>query len=83
MSAMARQFVFGYGSLAAEPHRAPTRELRDEGFVADLAGYRRGWGTAMDNRRDLPGYKYYAASDGSRPAVSVAFSTWRVTPRAP
>jgi hypothetical protein len=27
----------------------------------------------MDNRRDLPGYKYYTASDGSRPAVCVAF----------
>jgi hypothetical protein len=70
---MVRAFVFGYGSLAAELAFTPTRELRDDGFVADLRGFRRGWGVAMDNRRDLPGYKYYTSSDGSRPAVSVAF----------
>ncbi|MFZ0043988.1 MAG: gamma-glutamylcyclotransferase family protein [Solirubrobacteraceae bacterium] len=27
----------------------------------------------MDNRRDLPGYKYYARPDGYRPAVYVTF----------
>ena len=27
----------------------------------------------MDNTRDLPGYKYYVAPDGTRPAVFVAF----------
>jgi hypothetical protein len=27
----------------------------------------------MDNRRDLPGYKYYTDRDGDRPAVCVAF----------
>ena len=70
---MTAQFVFGYGSLAAQLSVTPTRERRGEGFVADLAGYRRGWGVAMDNRRDLPGYKYYTAPDGSRPAVCVAF----------
>lgn len=73
MAAMNGQFVFGYGSLAAWLGVTPTREVRDEGFVADLTGYRRRWGVAMDNRRDLPGYKYYTASDGSRPGVCVAF----------
>jgi dephospho-CoA kinase len=50
-----------------------TREPVPAGFVADLVGFRRGWGVAMDNRRDLPGYKYYTAADGSRPGVFVAF----------
>jgi gamma-glutamylcyclotransferase (GGCT)/AIG2-like uncharacterized protein YtfP len=70
---MDRQFVFGYGSLAAERAFVPTRQPRAEGFVADLPGFARGWGVAMDNRRDLPGYKYYTAADGTRPEVCVAF----------
>ena len=70
---MTRQFVFGYGSLAAELPFVPGREPRGEGFVADLPGFARGWGVAMDNRRDLPGYKYYTASDGTRPQVFVSF----------
>jgi hypothetical protein len=73
MWAMPRQFVFGYGSLAAELPFAPGREPRDEGFIADLPGFARGWGVAMDNRRDLPGYKYYTAPDGTRPPVFVSF----------
>jgi hypothetical protein len=73
MCAMPPQFVFGYGSLAAELPFAPGRKPRDEGFVADLPGFTRGWGVAMDNRRDLPGYKYYTARDGTRPQVFVSF----------
>jgi hypothetical protein len=60
-----QELVFGYGSLVAESSR---------GHVATLRGRRRGWGVAMDNSRDLPGYKSYRLrSDGSRPAVFVAF----------
>ena len=70
---MTRDFVFGYGSLAAELPFVPGREPCDAGFVADLPGFARGWGVAMDNRRDLPGYKYYMATDGTRPAVFVSF----------
>jgi hypothetical protein len=44
------------------------------GRVATLRGYERRWQVAMDNRVDLPGYKYYVDSDtGERPAVYVAF----------
>jgi gamma-glutamylcyclotransferase (GGCT)/AIG2-like uncharacterized protein YtfP len=61
----ASQFVFGYGSLAAD---------LAGGHVADLRGHRRVWGVAMDNRVDVPGYKHYRLrSDGSRPSVCVAF----------
>jgi gamma-glutamyl AIG2-like cyclotransferase len=61
-----RQYVFGYGSLAAS--------LLDGGYVTELRGHRRRWGVAMDNRRDLPGYKWYRlAATGARPAVFVAF----------
>ena len=66
MNGSRRQFVFGYGSLTARPGPAPTRELKERGFVADLAGLRRVWGVAMDNRRDLPGYKYYTDAGGAR-----------------
>jgi len=70
---MGRDFVFGYGSLAAELPFVPGREPREEGFVADLPGFARGWGVAMDNRRDLPGYKYYTDRAGRRPPVFVTF----------
>src|SRR6201999_666753 len=50
-----------------------TRELKYHGFVADLLGLRRIWGVAMDNRRDLPGYKYYTDRQGRRPEVFVAY----------
>jgi gamma-glutamylcyclotransferase (GGCT)/AIG2-like uncharacterized protein YtfP len=39
-----------------------------------LRGYRRRWQVAMDNSRDLPGYKYFVdAGTGERPAVFVTF----------
>ena len=72
-----RQFVFGYGSLAIPPRGRPDRVVREDGFVTDLAGVRREWGVAMDNRHDLPGYKYYTDAGGQRPAVFVAFLNLR------
>ncbi len=65
--------MFGYGSLTARPGLVLTRELKEHGFVADLAGLRRTWGVAMDNRRDLPGYKYYTDARGQRPSAYVAY----------
>jgi hypothetical protein len=42
--------------------------------AATLRGYSRAWRVAMDNRVDLPGYKYYVdAASGERPAVYVAY----------
>jgi hypothetical protein len=73
LNAARGQFVFGYGSLTACPGPVPTRELKEHGFVADLSGLRRIWGVAMDNRRDLPGYKYYTGAGARRPAVFVAY----------
>jgi hypothetical protein len=67
------QYVFGYGSLTSRPGTPPTRQIDPSGFVADLDGMCRTWGVAMDNRRDLPGYKYYTGPDGARPDVYVAF----------
>ena len=43
------------------------------GWIAELPGFARRWGVAMDNARDLPGYKHYRLADGTRPAVFVAF----------
>jgi hypothetical protein len=69
-----QEFVFGYGSLAAEHLRCP---------VAVLRGWRRVWGVAMANRVDLPGYKSYRLrADGSRPAVYVAFVDIEPAPEA-
>jgi len=56
-------FVFGYGSLAEPGAGRPRR----------LAGWRRVWGVAMDNRVTIPGYKYFLDGAGGRPAVCVAF----------
>jgi hypothetical protein len=60
------EFVFGYGSLAWDG-ACPVHE-------AALRDTRRVWGVAMDNTRDIPGYKHYCLRrDGSRPEVCVAF----------
>jgi hypothetical protein len=68
------QFVFGYGSLATlTDGAAPSRVPAPGGFVCDLRGHRRRWGVAMDNRRDLPGYKHYTDASGARPPVFVCF----------
>jgi gamma-glutamylcyclotransferase (GGCT)/AIG2-like uncharacterized protein YtfP len=78
-----REFVFGYGSLAALADGVPpSRTPRVEGFVCDLQGYRRQWGVAMDNSRDLPGYKHYTDEFGRRPAVFVCFLDIAPDPRA-
>ena len=56
-------FVFGYGSLLERGTGTPCR----------LEGHRRRWGVAMDNRRTIPGYKYFLDPAGGRPEVFVAF----------
>jgi len=82
MDLQGHQFVFGYGSLAAFAGAvAASRTPRAEGFVSDLRGYRRQWGVAMDNRRDLPGYKHYTDADGRRPPVFVCFLDIEAAPR--
>ena len=82
MELRGHEFVFGYGSLAALGDGvAPSRTPRAEGFVCDLPGYRRQWGVAMDNRRDLPGYKHYTDELGRRPAVFVCFLDLMPDPR--
>jgi hypothetical protein len=55
-------FVFAYGSLVDDARGVP----------CSLRGWRRGWGVAMDNRRTLPGYRYFV-DDSGRPDVYVAF----------
>ncbi len=65
--------MFGYGSLVTPAGRALGRRRSPHGFLADLVGFRRTWGVAMDNRRDLPGYKYYTDARGRRPEVFVTF----------
>jgi hypothetical protein len=71
-------YIFGYGSLAGGELTAlgfvPSRVRRPEGFVADLAGMRRGWGVAMDNRLDRPGYKHYVDGEGDGRRYSSASS---------
>jgi cation transport regulator ChaC len=57
-------FVFGYGSLLRRP----------DGIPCHLLGHRRAWNVAMDNRRTIPGYKYFVDPDtGERPPVHVTF----------
>jgi gamma-glutamyl AIG2-like cyclotransferase len=66
-------WVFGYGSLAGLPPDARP---------CTLAGWRRSWGVAMDNRVDLPGYKHFVTPAGERPALMVAFLTIAPEPGA-
>jgi cation transport regulator ChaC len=57
-------FVFGYGSLVRRPG----------GIPCHLLDHRRAWNVAMDNRRTIPGYKYYVdPATGERPPVRVTF----------
>jgi len=72
-----REYVFGYGSLAARASHAAA--------AAELLGARRVWGVAMDNREAIPGYKVFLdPADGTRPAVHVAFlDLGGATPDAP
>lgn len=66
MGRLSPEYVFGYASLVAE-RRACAPGAR-------LPGHRRVWGVATDNLRAIPGYKMYLSrSDGTRPAVYVAF----------
>ena len=81
------ELVFGYGSLLApgsdpltgetEPpgyaNPAKGGETTPPGYPAELTGFSRGWGVAMDNSVDLPGYKFYVEPNGRRPGVFVAF----------
>jgi hypothetical protein len=74
MDLRGHEFVFGYGSLTALANGArPSRGPAAGGFICDLRGHRRRWGVAMDNRRDLPGYKHYTDASGQRPPVCVCF----------
>lgn len=66
-------YVFGYGSLVVSGKQPPTREFAPDGYVTDLVGFRRWWGVAMDNSRDLPNYKCYLDEQGCRPGGFVAF----------
>ena len=67
------EFVFGYGSLTTLADPPPSRAPDPRGYVTDLAGHRRRWGVAADNRSALPGYKRYRDGDGAYPPVAVAF----------
>jgi cation transport regulator ChaC len=61
------EFVFGYGSLAAEVRGAPLA-------VATLGDHGRRWNVAMNNRDTIPGYKWYVDPvSGERPGVFVTF----------
>ena len=62
-------WIFGYGSLLP----AGVEALPAGAVPCRLRGWRREWGVAMDNARDLPGYKHYLTPEGERPDVMVAF----------
>jgi cation transport regulator ChaC len=62
-------WVFGYGSLLP----AGVSTLPEGAVACRLGGWRRDWGVAMDNSRDIPGYKHYRTPAGERPDVMVVF----------
>jgi hypothetical protein len=59
-------WVLAYGSLLVR--------AGGHGIPVVLHDHRRRWNVAMDNSRDLPGYRYFRDSaTGERPDVAVAF----------
>jgi cation transport regulator ChaC len=75
--AMSDTYIFGYGSLVNVRglERFLGRELdaRDYRYCR-LKGYRRAWNVAMDNRVDLPDYRYFLLEENDiRPEVFVTF----------
>lgn len=77
-------FVFGYGSLMnlKNLQQYLGRDLTPESDyrVCGLRDFYRCWNVAMDNRLDLPNYKYYIeAETGNRPASFVTFLNIRPT----
>lgn len=59
-------YIFGYGSLVdldkLKVFLQKDTFLPNELFICKLKGYRRIWNVSMDNKRDLPNYKYYVES---------------------
>ena len=77
MSSAERAHVFGYGSLLRRPDDPPPEQARP----CWLRDHRRGWNVAMDNRKTIPGYKYYVDRvTGERPDVYVTFLNIRPAP---
>jgi cation transport regulator ChaC len=68
-----KEFVFGYGSLLRP------REMRGDAIPSVLRGFRRGWNVAMDNSKDIPGYKYYVVPEtNERPEIYVTYlNIWK------
>lgn len=68
---MAREYVFGYGSLL---ERSSGDEGGEAPVLCEVRNYRRVWNVAMDNSRTIPGYKYYVdPATGERPDHFVTF----------
>lgn len=78
-------YVFGYGSLV-DVKRLKVFLGRDTFAPHDLLfcrlnDYRRSWNVAMDNRLDIPGYKYYLDPQTNlRPEIYVTFLNVRINP---
>jgi len=73
-----KDFIFGYGSLVSPRNLErflAKRSLKPrEVQQGRISGFRRVWNVAMDNTKDLPGYKFYRdAATGERPACFVTF----------
>ncbi len=71
-------FVFGYGSLTnvanLQTYLGRDLTLNSDFILCGLRDFRRCWNIAMDNRLDLPGYKYYIhRQTGNRPKGFVTF----------
>ncbi len=73
-------YIFGYGSLVdldkLKIFLQKETFLPGELFICKLKGYRRIWNVSMDNKRDLPNYKYYTESingKDKRPPYFVTF----------
>ncbi len=75
------QSLFVYGSLVERRELLTLLETHGLPPVVEpcaVTGFRREWNVAMDNRGDLPRYKYYVdRASGERPACYVTFLNLR------
>lgn len=74
----ARSYVFGYGSLVSRDslslYLGGDRLNENHVKFGCLRGFRRTWDVAMDNRKDVPGYKvFFDAESGDRLDGCVTF----------
>jgi len=80
---MTKQYIFGYGSLVDRGDLALyLGEEKPQYEFVKFKGLKRDWSVAMDNRADVPNYKYYVNAAQERVDKYIAFLNVSFDPNA-